>query len=242
MSFFTIDGFNTEHFAHDEHIRQLLQGWKKSIDRYLRNVDKATGQSFGDAPWWYNERTSISVLAGAAWINQWSALEEYSTTKRGAPDENLEKNHRIGRADLMVQTPEVSFAFEAKQAWQRIGTRTATGPRSKNIFKKKKSAWKDVRELSVQEANYRFSATFAAPFFPDSDFEKLLENSGKKPVTAYIKAWYEELHEQLSSRTAGRTHYMAAYFPDPESGLVTSTSGFHYPGAVLILEQCQKGN
>lgn len=242
MSFFKVDGLNTDSFAHDETMRALLQGWKKSIDRYLSNVEKATGESCCDAPWWYNERTSISVLAGAAWINQWSALEEYSTTKRGAPDENLEKSHRTGRADLMVQTSEVSFAFEAKQAWQRIGTRTVEGARSKNIFKKKDSAWKDVKELSIREADYRFSATFASPSFPDSDFLKFLEMPGKKPATAYIKSWYEELLEQLSNQTRGRTHYLAAYFPDPESGLVTSNHGFHYPGVVLILEQCQKGN
>jgi hypothetical protein len=36
----------------------------------------------GDLPWWYNERASISVLAGAAWGTGGLAFEEYSEDKK----------------------------------------------------------------------------------------------------------------------------------------------------------------
>lgn len=40
-------------------------------------------KAFKENPGWYNERASLSVLAGAAWtIKDWFALEEVSTIKR----------------------------------------------------------------------------------------------------------------------------------------------------------------
>jgi hypothetical protein len=35
-----------------------------------------------DCPWWYNERTSISTLAGAVWASGGIVLEEYTSKKR----------------------------------------------------------------------------------------------------------------------------------------------------------------
>jgi hypothetical protein len=47
----------------------------QGVERYTK--------AFKENPGWYNERASLSVLAGAAWtIKDWFALEEVSTIKR----------------------------------------------------------------------------------------------------------------------------------------------------------------
>lgn len=101
----------------DQDLEILLSAWIKAILRYT------TANEY-DNPWWYNERASLSVLAGAAWtLKNWHALEEFSTKKRhrtlepGIDSGSL----RHGRCDLYVQSPSSNFAIEAKQTVQSIG-------------------------------------------------------------------------------------------------------------------------
>jgi hypothetical protein len=42
----------------DESVQKLLTAWIKAVERYTK--------AFKDNLWWYNERASLSVLAGAA--------------------------------------------------------------------------------------------------------------------------------------------------------------------------------
>lgn len=61
----------------DESVLKPLNAWIKAVERYTKE--------FQDNPWWYNERSSLSVLAGAAWtLKDWFAPEEFSTIKRTA--------------------------------------------------------------------------------------------------------------------------------------------------------------
>ena len=74
---------------------------------------------FEDNPWWYNERASLSVLAGAAWtLKDWFALEEFSTIKRMrtlAP--SVDEGHlRNGRCDLFIRNPNESTAKRPRVA------------------------------------------------------------------------------------------------------------------------------
>ena len=65
----------------------------------------------GDAPWWYNERASISVLAGAAWKVGGYAFEEYGSPK------TTDGKICAGRLDLQFAIQSQEFIAEAKQCW-----------------------------------------------------------------------------------------------------------------------------
>lgn len=58
-------------------LRPILRQWV-TINRKLAK----RWEEYRDAPWWYNERASISVLAGAAWKTNGYAFEEYVGDKR----------------------------------------------------------------------------------------------------------------------------------------------------------------
>ena len=69
----------------------------------------------GDLAWWYGERASISVLAGAAWRIGGFAFEEYREDKKTGP----------GRVDLYLKVGRQQFIAEAKYCWSGA---TLAGP------------------------------------------------------------------------------------------------------------------
>ncbi|WBX91992.1 hypothetical protein [Pseudoxanthomonas mexicana] len=74
-------------------LHPLLTAWVELIQDYCRCDD------YDDNPWWYNERASLSTLAGAAWRKPgWYALEEFSTTKRGVIDGRVIEDGSVERA------------------------------------------------------------------------------------------------------------------------------------------------
>ena len=74
------------------------------------------------SPWWDNERSSISVLAGAIWLSGGWAFEEGSAQKAFS---GSRRNHR-GRCDINFQVGNQEFVAEAKKCWPNIGnTETA---------------------------------------------------------------------------------------------------------------------
>ena len=69
----------------------------------------------GDVPWWYNERASLSVFAGAIWRAGGHCFEEYSDEKR----DFRRRSHRLGkgypgRVDLYLSWRRFDFIAEAK--------------------------------------------------------------------------------------------------------------------------------
>src|SRR5713226_1261165 len=67
-----ISGFNAGPLPE---LRQVLRKWIFVNKDYVHRWDGI------DAPWWYNERASVSALAAAAWLAKGIALEEYTTRK-----------------------------------------------------------------------------------------------------------------------------------------------------------------
>ncbi|MFJ3073734.1 hypothetical protein [Pseudomonas sp. NPDC087029] len=210
-------------------LHKLLTAWIATIQRYTT--------SFQDNPWWYNERAILSTLAGAAWtLEGWVALEEFTTSKRMrtlSPGVDHGDKLRNGRCDLYVRSPEISFAFEAKQANQPIGTR-ADG--YSYVAQAKQAAWHDAGDLQVHEANCRFAATFVVPTIP---LKEVCPEGGKlgdvceAKVKAYLEPWLESIGcigEYSDDRD------FAFIFPQIGNAHYCN-KGRHYPGVVLLLEQ-----
>lgn len=218
----------------DESVRRLLNAWIKAVERYTK--------TFQDNPWWYNERASLSVLAGAAWtLKDWFALEEFSTIKRMRTlSPGLDEGHlRNGRCDLFIRNPEESFAIEAKQAVQGIGYR-ANGATYMN--KALKAAWDDVGDLFNWEANRRFAVTFVVPVIPLSEVRI---GTGRRvricprKVSASLNLWLTD-DPYFPGRSLKPTQFAYIF---PKVGSTNYVDGDRYfPGIVVIFDERLRAN
>lgn len=82
----------------------ILKNWLDINDDYWRKYKD-------DALFYYNERASISILAGAIWRNGDCAMEEFSSLKGSS------RNTRLGRVDLWFMLGDQEYIVEAKQRW-----------------------------------------------------------------------------------------------------------------------------
>ncbi len=88
--------------------RKGLDHWAGLFEEWRLLNEKICRMDPHDAPYWYNELTNVSVLAGAAWRSGWIALSEIQTEKG--------VKHRPkhwGRADLFIQN---DFRYEYIEA------------------------------------------------------------------------------------------------------------------------------
>lgn len=149
--------------------RNPLKGLSPVLHRWIENVEKFSSVNKGDACYWYNERANLSVLAAAGWQTAgWTGIEEFSTEKR-AKERDLRTGRLLrfsGRCDLYLTSLSVQacaeYAFEAKQAWQPIGSRVSN-PYA-NLETTRKRSWSDAGKLHIDEAAHRLALTFCAPW------------------------------------------------------------------------------
>lgn len=224
----TIKGIEVQ--RSDKELENLLSAWVKAIVRYT------TANEY-DNPWWYNERASLSVLAGAAWtLKNWLALEEFSTLKRHRTLEpGVDRGSlRHGRCDLFVQSPNTSFAIEAKQTVQSIGARSDGYTFTERAMRE---AWADSGDLSNREAYRRFAVTFIVPYIPTSEVLINEDGEGKvcpRKVERAIKDWLTNQAGFLGA-SMKRTDF-AFIFPQLGNQHY-SLNGKHYPGVVIVFEE-----
>lgn len=133
---------------------QALEFFKPAMERFLENLQRyAELMEWDDLPHYYNERATLSLLAGAAWQSGMIASEEYVSTK-GKRDDAI-----AGRADLWAYCPtsEQAISIEAKQRWPTMGVETNT------IIKGIDDAEADI--LKINHGDVRVGLTFFAPSF-----------------------------------------------------------------------------
>ncbi len=213
-------------------INPLLSSWTNVV------LDYCKSDGFVDNCWWYNERASLSTLAGAAWRLQhgWIALEEYSTTKRGSiSKEGIDSgNISRGRCDLAIEHNSARFAIEAKQAWQNIGSRAKTNNAEKAMDK----ARLDAGRLTTDEANHRLAAVFVVPYISISEVICASKKSaGKIDSMRAIEVACRWLKE---SNLAQFDAY-AYVFPYRNEKYVTE-NGYFFPGVLLTIKRIKRGN
>jgi hypothetical protein len=162
--------------------KRVFEQWMK-INTRLANE----WAEFNDAPWWYNERASLSLLAGAVWVCGGTAFEEYAADKK-----NLAQRLRYkGRSDIYFVLGDKHFVAEAKWHWSgatRSGRRTAETIRSKL-----RSATNDVRKQPRVEGQTPLGILFVTPY---------IKRSENKRVDELIEGWLEELKCVRCSRLA----------------------------------------
>lgn len=204
---------NKKVYANDDFIEQLLTGWIQANQRYVELL----GQK--DCCWWYNERTNVSVLAGAAWSLGWTAIEEYPSDKlmKGSLLEDTDTSR--GRVDLYISSNNDDIAIEAKHAWYNLDN-IASG--NDTVRCKVNKASEDANCLKEQ-ADRHFSATFVVFYTKKNSQEVIAEENIEQLI-----------HSAISTRIKENISY--AYFIDSQF-MFQNTSGYYYPCVALILER-----
>ncbi|AOR58372.1 hypothetical protein [Pectobacterium parmentieri] len=202
--------------ANDRFIEELLNGWISANQRYVELLNRT------DCCWWYNERTNVSVLAGAAWSLGWAAIEEYPSGKKrkGDTGEKPDNNTSKGRVDLYIKSELESIAVEAKHVWLNLDS-------SINIIKAKIGlgrARDDAKRLNDQAGRH-----FAATFIVFNTKKKLDERTLEERITATINNAIENLDIDSIAY---------AYLIDNKSAFMNHKNKY-YQSVALILEQIE---
>lgn len=210
----------------DPELSTLLHAWLAAVERYSRVFNE-------DNCWWYNERATLSTLAGAAWsLDGWVAIEEFNTSKRGNHLKGVESGVlRRGRCDLVISSPETSFAIEAKQAWQPIGS--GKDPQ-KYVRQGQALAWADCWLLSLNEADRRFAVTFIIPTLSLTDLRLQDGRIDCETVRRKINEWLVQMGD-FRSQPKRKTSF-AYIFPD-SGGRLYCNDSHHFPGVVVVFEE-----
>ncbi|MBZ4336701.1 hypothetical protein [Corallococcus sp. AS-1-12] len=164
-----------------------------------------------DCPWWYNERASISQLAGAIWLAGGWAFEEFSETKRSPEEMDFP-----GRVDLMFWTGREKngpqFVAEAKSCWLRLRSKYTV----ETINHSFNCAIRDSQKVKTYKGRYtKLAIVFIAPLIP----------------VKYHAETKQRLDALIGTMKSRPRTYLAWYFRVAEDTPVHN--GYFYPGVML---------
>lgn len=167
-----------------------------------------------DAPWWYNERASLSQLAGAIWLQRGWVFEEYSASKKH------DTGHYPGRVDLMFECGDIKAVAEAKQIWPSLVT--VKGYR-RCVDEALRRAKKDASRAPNLNGQYqRLAMAFVTPVAPP----RLVRDPEAYEKT--LNSFVSELR-----RTPNAT--VAWVFPDERRTLRSRIRKYCYPGTAIVI-------
>lgn len=179
-----------------------------------------------DVPWWYNERASLSLFAGAVWLKDGWAFEEYSTQKRLAKWKKRGKTHP-GRCDIQFGLSDrITFVAEAKQAWPTIRHRKESGISTVKAYLKE--AQNDSSKLPDKEGT-KLGMVFVVPRILRSRRKQL---KGKQ-IDEILKSFLKQL-SKIKNAT------MVWVFPKKTRMLFYRGDDYCYPGIVLLIQRSRR--
>jgi len=200
----TIRGYHVKQRKGMGHWEPILEEWLLGIERFCR----VTGGD--EAPYWYNERSNIGVLAGAAWRCGRVALEEFQFVK-GFKN----KPKWLGRADLWIASDQHEELIEAKFKWCSLNSRNGIA-----------SVANDTLDLATSDAKKSRGGglelkAIGVAFVPFYTKECEIEKLGSLIDSA------------ISNLKTSNYHAMAWCFPR-ETRQSNSAKGNYLPGIVML--------
>lgn len=196
----------------------VLNQWQSIVE----NTAKLWAKD-GDATWWYNERASLSLFAGAIWKCKGFAFEEFSVerkidTKRGSRRKN-------GRCDIEFELKRKYYIAEAKQCWPTLGQH------KEDAVQKVSSSLEqaEIQVAQVWEKGYHSLAmAFVIPRIPigytdetESSLLGLASELGNLPKTTVAWVFPKATRQLRPPRTS------------PFYNLI-------YPGVILAITSCKR--
>ena len=186
------------------HWSSIMEEWMLAIERYTRIMNG------NDAPYYYNERANVSVLAGAAWRSGWIALEEFQS-KKGYRN----KAKKNGRADLYFANDTSEELIEAKFRWICMGSDNLA-PMVKETME---LAIDDVKKTRANENDLKAIGVGFFPLYKKyssiEDLDKLIEQT----IFEFEKQDY---------------HAIGWCFPPEMRNYVSEKEGNVAPGVILV--------
>jgi hypothetical protein len=187
-------------------LKPILIQWTHNINDYCKQYYNKLKPQEKDAPYWYNERATLSTFAGAVWKLGGIALEEYRAKKK------VKREKWEGRVDLWFQFKRKMYVIEAKQHWCLIDKqRFNKGLVKDRIQHRLKSAISNVIEAPAEEG-YPIGIVFVVP--------KIRERS-----LSLLRKFFDSLR-------AVKPDFIAWSFPECAETLIWEK--FYYPGVALI--------
>ena len=187
-------------------LRPLLKEW------IATNIDLVGSWQREDLPWWYGERASISVLAGAAWRIRGLAFEEYGEDKKTG-----KKMHPTypGRVDLYLNVKGRHFIAEAKyyQSSATSGSPNTTG----DLRKRLQEACEDIRKCQGYGQG-KLGILFATPY---------IAKSRKAHADKLLRAW-------IAAMTSVKCSCSAWVFPAESPDFAGQ---YIWPGAAVLIKK-----
>lgn len=172
-----------------------------------------------DCPWWYNERASISTLAGAVWNAGGIALEEYASRKRKAG------RNTLGRCDLYFRIEKEEYVAEAKHCWLNAGSRARFI--EVNMVECLDQACIDAKKNrpGLQGEETLLGIAFIVPQIPKFDIEK--NAVGERIVKV----------QKILKKIARNECALAWIFPrNSRNKLKAEDDGYIYPGTAILIK------
>lgn len=192
----------------DVKMRPVLRQWVRMM------VEPWDGDQ--DAPWWYNERASLSQFAGAIWRERGWVFEEYAASKKVEGEVDRQK----GRVDMMFEWGTIKIVAEAKQIWPSLETRKGF---VKHVNRCLEAARADAMRAPDVAGRYRrLGLAFVVPVVPPRMVKKPDE------YTAALRAFIAELK-------ASKDATVAWAFPADRRTLRSKTKKYVYPGIALVI-------
>ncbi len=153
------------------------------LDRWIEaNVSIVRSWSAAkDVPWWYNERASLSVLAGAVWMDGGIAFEEFVDEKRESGVRRRKSQRYVGRTDIYMKIGKHEFIGEAKQRWSGAAAKSSNPVTS--IENWLNAACRDVR--GIRAFGQRRIGILFAPLY--------VNKSARDKINDHIERWIEKI-------------------------------------------------
>ena len=170
----------------------------------------------GDAPWWYNERSSVGLLSGAIWKNGGWALEEFGTDKLAGPSNK--KKTFPGRCDIAFGTDGQDYWGEAKQCWPTLNGRNNINMVTKSLDR----ASEQVK--SGKERGYEgLAIVFVTPKITKSTVNR-------RHIGDYITNYVDQL-KAIQNITLAWTFPARTRYLWPDNGW----RDYFFPGVVMVI-------
>jgi hypothetical protein len=194
-------------------LKPIYKEWIKILTEFAEQWKRDR-----DVPWWYNERASLSLFAGAIWRAGGHCLEEYSDQKRaiGRRTKRI-GNFYIGRVDLFFTWHGIDFIAEAKQTWSGF-TRG-----NENALNRLKSHLKDARKDihgPLPNRQRRLAILFARPYFQ--------KGVSAEEINMRLQTWIANLAD------LDTTSYAWAF---PRCARHMRTKWSYCPGEAILIKQ-----
>lgn len=190
----------------------VLRQWINANETYCEI------SNWGDVPWGYNERASLSTFAAAVWLSGAIALEEYVEEKDRAGSAMGRKKQRKGRCDLYVdlQGKRRAYIMEAKILWPSLETCDWERPLLKTLNK----ARGEAKETRAHNNEKKVGLLFVSPY---------IRNSKDSPVEKSILNLVQFLRSRKDTCSAWT-------FPAGSRGFYwDSDKRWLYPGTAVLL-------